>query len=86
MIDFGDLTSGDPATDLSVAWMLFGADDRRRFRTAAGGCDDATWVRARGNALSHALACLSASDNDPLIGAIGRRTLDIVLADTQERR
>ncbi|MGB5952266.1 MAG: aminoglycoside phosphotransferase family protein [Ornithinimicrobium sp.] len=79
VIDFGDLTCGDPATDLSVAWMLFDAADRARFREAAGGCDDTTWRRAQGNALAHALACLSASDDDPVIGAIGRRTLTIVL-------
>jgi aminoglycoside phosphotransferase (APT) family kinase protein len=23
VIDFGDITSGDPATDLSVAWTMF---------------------------------------------------------------
>jgi aminoglycoside phosphotransferase (APT) family kinase protein len=28
VIDFGDITSGDPATDLSVAWMLFTAEQR----------------------------------------------------------
>lgn len=50
VLDFGDLTAGDPAVDLAVAWMLFDADDRRRFRVAAGGgkpVDDATWDRAR---------------------------------------
>jgi aminoglycoside phosphotransferase (APT) family kinase protein len=26
VIDFGDITSGDPATDLSVAWMLLPAE------------------------------------------------------------
>ncbi|WP_431188595.1 hypothetical protein [Arthrobacter crystallopoietes] len=23
MIDFGDLTAGDPATDLAAAWLVF---------------------------------------------------------------
>ncbi|MGB3827250.1 MAG: aminoglycoside phosphotransferase family protein [Ornithinimicrobium sp.] len=82
VIDFGDLTSGDPATDLSVAWMLFHAADRAIFREAAGGCDDNTWVRARGNALAHAVACLCASSDDPVIASIGFSTLALVLADT----
>lgn len=81
VIDFGDVTSGDPATDLSVAWMLFDAEDRAHFRAAAGGCDEATWARARGNALAHGLACLSALADDPVIAVIGRRTIDLVLAD-----
>ena len=33
VIDFGDITSGDPATDLSVAWMMF---DRRPACDASG--------------------------------------------------
>ncbi|MDA3039685.1 MAG: aminoglycoside phosphotransferase family protein [Actinomycetota bacterium] len=31
VIDWGDLTDGDPATDGAIAWMLFEADARRRF-------------------------------------------------------
>ena len=30
VIDFGDVTAGDPATDLSVAWMLFDPSARAR--------------------------------------------------------
>ncbi|MGH3368033.1 MAG: aminoglycoside phosphotransferase family protein [Nocardioidaceae bacterium] len=82
VIDFGDLTGGDPATDLSVAWMLFGAADRAEFRGAAGAVDDATWARSRGNALAHAVACVASSADDPLIGAIGTRTIKAILADT----
>lgn len=80
VIDFGDLTSGDPATDLSLAWMMFDTTHREIFRAAAGNCDEATWVRARGNALAHALACLSSSYDDPIIAAVGRQTLDLVLS------
>lgn len=81
VIDFGDITAGDPATDLSLAWMMFDPAGREIFRSAAGGCDDATWVRARGNALAHGLACLSSSSDDPVIAALGRRTLGLVLDD-----
>lgn len=79
VIDFGDLTSGDPAGDLSVAWMMFEAPDRDVFRAAVGGCDDATWTRAKVNALAHAAMCLGASSDDPVIAALGHRTLSLVL-------
>ncbi len=50
VIDFGDLTAGDPATDLAVAWLLFDRVDRERFRAELD-YDDATWLRARGWAI-----------------------------------
>ncbi len=81
VIDFGDLTAGDPATDLAAAWMLFDAADRGVFRSAAGDHDDATWARARGWALNHALACLASSADNPVMHAVGERTLARVLAD-----
>jgi aminoglycoside phosphotransferase (APT) family kinase protein len=50
VLDFGDLTAGDPATDLAVAWLLFDEDERIRFRGELD-YDDATWQRARGWAI-----------------------------------
>jgi aminoglycoside phosphotransferase (APT) family kinase protein len=81
VIDFGDLTSGDPATDLAVAWMLLPPEARGWFREAAGEVDDATWGRARGWALALAVAVLGHSADDPAMAGMGRRTLDAVLAD-----
>jgi aminoglycoside phosphotransferase (APT) family kinase protein len=81
VLDFGDLTGGDPATDLAVGWMLFDADSRPVFRAAAGGAEEATWARARGWALSHAIACLASSADNPRMHAVGARTLAHVLAD-----
>ena len=40
---------------------------------------DGIWARARGWALALALACLAHSADDPLIAAMGRRTMDAVL-------
>jgi aminoglycoside phosphotransferase (APT) family kinase protein len=85
VIDFGDLTSGDPATDLSVAWMLLPAryhDDFRAAYNPAGqhAAGDDTWARARGWALALSLAMLANSADDPRIAGIGRRTLTAVLA------
>lgn len=85
VLDFGDLTSGDPATDLSVAWMAFSASDRAVFRSAYGNADDDMWARARGWACGLALAFLAHSSDNPLMAAIGSRTLDAVLADAGAR-
>jgi aminoglycoside phosphotransferase (APT) family kinase protein len=75
VIDFGDLTSGDPATDLSVAWMLLPARERAVFWQAYGQADGHTRARARGWALSLALVFLTHSADNPLMAAIGRHTL-----------
>ncbi|MFS1300012.1 aminoglycoside phosphotransferase family protein [Streptosporangium longisporum] len=85
VIDFGDITSGDPATDLSVAWMLLPAECHGAFRDAyeaAGGhlpCEH-LWTRARGWALALSLAFLAHSADAPLTAETGRRTLEAVLA------
>ena len=34
VLDFGDLTAGDPATDLAVAWLAFEPEARAAFRRA----------------------------------------------------
>jgi aminoglycoside phosphotransferase (APT) family kinase protein len=84
VIDFGDITAGDPAADLSVAWMLLPAGWRGAFRDsyrAASGHahGDDLWARARGWALALSLAFLAHSADNPLIAAIGRRTIGAVL-------
>jgi aminoglycoside phosphotransferase (APT) family kinase protein len=77
VIDFGDLTSGDPATDLALAWMMFDTEHRTMFRTQAD-IDAATWQRAAGWALNLSLAYLTGDDTTSMPG-IGRRTLSAVL-------
>jgi aminoglycoside phosphotransferase (APT) family kinase protein len=84
VLDFGDLTAGDPATDLSIAWMWLPPPARRIFRAAAGAhatVDDHTWARARGWALALGLAYLSRSSDDAPLAALARSTIDAVLAD-----
>ena len=80
VIDFGDLTSGDPATDLAVAWMLFPARIRPVFRGAAGDVDDDTWARARGWALSLGVAYIANSADNSAFATLARRTIDAALA------
>jgi len=86
VIDFGDITAGDPATDLAVAWMLLPTRQRTQFRRMYGRADDGTWARARGWALAPALVFLTHSADNPLMAGIGRRTLDAVLEDGRVSR
>ena len=82
VIDFGDLAAGDPATDLSVAWMVLPPSARLTFFTTARGrdaLDDHTLMRARGWALALGLAHLANSQGDELMGALGRKTIDASL-------
>ncbi|HUN36970.1 MAG TPA: aminoglycoside phosphotransferase family protein [Trebonia sp.] len=84
IIDFGDLTGGDPACDLSVAWELLPVDWHQEFQAgylAAGGVsDDGLWRRARGWALSYALVFLAHSADNPRLHRVGEQTLARVLA------
>jgi aminoglycoside phosphotransferase (APT) family kinase protein len=83
VIDFGDITAGDPASDLSVAWMLLPADGHPIFwsayRAAGGRTDDALRARARGWALNLAVVFLAHSEDNPVLRQVGRRTLSSVL-------
>jgi aminoglycoside phosphotransferase (APT) family kinase protein len=79
IIDFGDITAGDPATDLAVAWMMFENAERDRFRSTIG-VDAATWRRAAGWALSLSLAYLTGDDTSSMPD-IGRRTLSQVIGE-----
>jgi aminoglycoside phosphotransferase (APT) family kinase protein len=44
VIDFGQLAIGDPACDLTIAWVLFRGESREIFRNALK-LDDSTWER-----------------------------------------
>ena len=58
VIDWGAMGVGDPACDVMVAWKLHSPEARDAFREALP-TDDATWERARGWALSQAVAILA---------------------------
>ncbi len=89
VIDFGDITAGDPASDLSVAWMLLPPDCHAIFWSAyqaasgpgGGRAGDALRARARGWALNLAIVLLAHSDDNPVLRQVGRRTLRAVLED-----
>jgi aminoglycoside phosphotransferase (APT) family kinase protein len=83
-VDFGDITSGDPASDLAVAWMHFDADVRPVFRAAVGGVDDATWRRAHGWALAFGGVLSAHAADNPAYAALGARVIDAALADADD--
>ena len=85
VIDFGDLAAGDPATDLSVMWMLLPPSARPTFLTSAREAfdplDDHTLMRARGWALALGLAYLANSRDNEAMSALGRATIDNALSN-----
>jgi aminoglycoside phosphotransferase (APT) family kinase protein len=84
VIDFGDITAGDPACDLAVAWMLLPLEGHPRFwscyrEAASRAVDSALQVRAMGWALNFAVVFLAHSQDNPVLRDVGRRTLATVL-------
>ena len=78
VLDFGDLTAGDPAVDLSAAWTVFDGPGRAALVDAYQP-DPHTVRRAAGWALNHGLACVAGSADHPAVARIGERTLDRLL-------
>jgi len=78
VIDFGDVTAGDPAVDLATRWLTLDHEGRRtlaRLVTA----DDDTWLRARGWAVS--IASALATTDDDAFRTVAARAIDAVLDD-----
>jgi aminoglycoside phosphotransferase (APT) family kinase protein len=81
VIDFGCLGVGDPACDVMAAWTYLSAAERGTFREALE-VDNATWVRARGWALSFGLIALPYyRQTNPVLASIAQHAIDEVLAD-----
>ncbi|MFD3619463.1 aminoglycoside phosphotransferase family protein [Streptomyces sp. NPDC058676] len=66
VIDFGEMCAGDPATDLSAAWILLPAGAASRFFDAYEHADEATITRARGWAVLRALGLIGIGRNGRL--------------------
>ncbi|WP_239124451.1 aminoglycoside phosphotransferase family protein [Rhizocola hellebori] len=79
VLDFGDLTAGDPATDLAAGWFVFDEPGRRSFREHLGDIDDDTWERARGWALNIGTAIVAHTDDNPRMAQVGRHVLEQLL-------
>jgi aminoglycoside phosphotransferase (APT) family kinase protein len=82
VIDWGSMGVGDPACDVMVAWKLHSAAARDAFREALP-TDDATWERARGWAVSQAVAALAyyTPENNPSLHHEAKTWLELVLSE-----
>lgn len=82
VIDWGSMGVGDPACDVMVAWKLHSSSAREAFREALP-IDDATWERARGWALSQAVAALAyyTPANNPSLYHEAQAWLDLILSE-----
>jgi aminoglycoside phosphotransferase (APT) family kinase protein len=82
VIDWSSMGAGDPACDVMVAWKLHSAAARDAFRAALP-TDDGTWERARGWAVSQAVAALSyyTPENNPSLYHEAEAWLDLALSD-----
>ena len=82
VIDWGAMGVGDPACDVMVAWKLHSHAARDAFREALP-TDDATWERARGWAVSQAVAALAyyTRQNNPSLYREAETWLALVLAE-----
>jgi aminoglycoside phosphotransferase (APT) family kinase protein len=79
IIDFGDITSGDPAVDVAIGWMLFDEGGRAVFHESLPHVDAATWSRATAWALHFALVYLANSGDNARLDALGRRLLTAIV-------
>ncbi|MDG4821852.1 aminoglycoside phosphotransferase family protein [Asanoa sp. WMMD1127] len=80
VLDFGDLTAGDPATDLAAAWLVFDPPGRAVFQAGVE-ADPATWRRARAWALAIGTAIAVFADIHPGLADAGEHAITQVLAD-----
>nr|AKC92629.1 capuramycin 3''-phosphotransferase [Amycolatopsis sp. SANK 60206] len=93
VVDFGALFAGDPALDLSSAWVLLPAGAAARFFAAYADADEATVRRARGLAALKSLFLMLMGQNGdrglpggkPAWGPAGRSALDRVMGERLAR-
>lgn len=82
VIDWASMGVGDPACDVMVAWKLHSAAARDAFRESLP-TDNATWERARGWALSQAVAILAyyTPENNPTLYREAESWLGLALSE-----
>jgi aminoglycoside phosphotransferase (APT) family kinase protein len=81
VIDFGQLTIGDPACDLAIAWTLFKDKSRHAFQSTLS-LDNDTWIRGKGWALWKALIVYAElPGTNPLEIENSKRIINEILTD-----
>lgn len=79
VIDWGDICTGDRATDLAGAFML--VPDHLETVQRASATSDQDWQRARGWALHFAVVYLAHCDDDPVMHSVGTELLATLLGN-----
>ena len=80
VLDGGGFGPADPALDLVAAWHLLRPRPRQVLRRALG-CDDLEWERGMAWAFVQAMGLVwYYVDSNPPMSAMGRRTLDRIMA------
>jgi aminoglycoside phosphotransferase (APT) family kinase protein len=80
VLDWGGVGIGDPAVDVMAVWKLVARVDRDRFHAALD-VDDATWLRAKGWAVSQAVTALryyTLETNPALVREAGRWLAEVL--------
>lgn len=81
VIDWGSMGAGDPGMDYMLAWTLFDAPSRARFKDLVGP-DQAAWERGRAFAFGKAVAALPYYRvSNPRFHGVMWRVLEQVLLD-----
>lgn len=82
VLDCGGYGPADPALDLVAGWHLLDDGPREVLRSRLG-CTDVEWARGTAWALQQAMGLVwYYVESNPVMAAIGRRTLDRILAAT----
>ena len=82
IIDWGDITSGDVATDLAALWMLFEGAPLQEALALYNNIDQATLARSKGWALLFGVILLDTGLQDhPRHAAVGAKILRQVSRD-----
>ncbi len=79
-IDWGDITSGEPSSDLGLLWMVLNANDRAVAIDQLG-MDEHAVSRARGWALNFGMMLVANSADRPAYLALGHRIVETILAE-----
>ena len=79
IIDWGDMTPGDPATDLSAVWSLFDRDAHEQFWAGYGPVSPATHHRTKAWAIYFAVLWIADAGDVEEFLEMGRQTLGRLL-------
>ncbi|RJE88306.1 aminoglycoside phosphotransferase family protein [Paenibacillus sp. 1011MAR3C5] len=84
VIDFGTMGTGDPSSDLVIAWNFFDDESRAVFLSKMK-VDEVTVHRARGWALWKALITYSWNERGSELSNWGKRVIDVILQEYTQR-